>query len=509
MLRIIPYTTINLINERKIIMLKKITALMLICSMALTLFACGKNENPSGNGDTPDKVTNANSETIEIGDEKIEYSDKIPSALKAVKVGTITDDVYIYTPSSSDNADGFYYQTKDGKYGIMSLDGKSDTGAKYTVCKAEGKYFSVATVEPDSVKDISDLNCLGLVDVNGRVIVPMEYAAVDVISERYVRVSTVDNVTENRDDGLVFIQQNNEFSFVFPNDNDTLLSGKWEIFDMVTGKPIEGISGTKAFSMNVYGNIVKYVNDEKEYVYTNEKGESLEHRSYFDNGCYVVEADDAYTFCDSEGKTIFTGSTNDFVPNGMIDEYIEAQKYTNGTFSYVLMDMNGKIVSGEFEKNIVTAYGGLYTLLNIDGLYKLNGQKLSPDGYGFSSFEDVFGFAWSVKSGDNTAVMDAEGNILVHCNDFDGYNFVDSKKINGETYCYSYKDKDYTIKGQSIAPWLVKGTEDYSSYFIYDTISGEKIIDGYKQFNTAVDKGEGIYVYAKNADSSTDIYLVK
>ncbi len=281
---------------------------------------------------------------------------------------------------------------------------------------------------------------------------------------------------------------------------------------MVTGKPIEGISGTKAFSMNVYGNIVNYVNDEKEYAYTNEKGESLEHRSYLDNGCYVVSEEDSYTLYDSDGKKHFSGSTEEFVPSGVVGEFFIAKKHVDGKYTYALMDMNGKVISGEFEDSIISRDGNLVNCYDSDSLNNilcsLDGKSVTPDGYKYGSFEEVFGFAWSVKSGDNTVIIDGTGNMLLS-NITDMSNFVAKKKINNETYCYSYKDKDYTIKGHDIAPWLVKGTDDYSSYFICDTFSGEKIIDGYKQFDTAVDKGEGIYVYAKNADSSTDIYLVK
>ena len=74
---------------------------------------------------------------------------------------------------------------------------------------------------------------------------------------------------------------------------------------------------------------------------------------------------------------------------------------------------------------------------------------------------------------------------------------------------YILADKDFTIDGRSVAPWLVEASGANYTYNLVDTLSGETIISSYSGYQFVTQPGAAIYVYAKKADGGMDIYIVK
>ena len=102
--------------KRKLSMLMTV---VLVLAIALSMAACGPSM----------------SENVVKG--------TLNGSLVAEKVGQVDTDKF------DAYRGGLVYQDKDTKlYGVMSLEGKHDTGAIYTQCSASGLYFSARLTAP-------------------------------------------------------------------------------------------------------------------------------------------------------------------------------------------------------------------------------------------------------------------------------------------------------------------------------------------------------------------------
>lgn len=479
----------------------RLLSLVLALLMILTMFAgCSSKDN----GDVTNE-TGAGEETT--NNEEIQNSyDELPEGLTAEKIGTID-----LNSVNTDGDGGIYYKDESGKYGIMSFDGKKDTGAQYTYCEPIGNYFQVTTSNPSESIAPADLNCIGVVDVNGREIIPMKYASFSRLNERYIRACEVTEQTTNKDEALVYYTDD-MFSLT-ASDDDILFKGKWCIYDMTTGKPLEGITGTNSYQIYAYGNFVKYVTDAEEQITVNHKGEPLpEGARLFDNGCYALVKDNVGGVYDSEHNKLFDYAPDGFTPNSSEGAYIVAAKYENGEAAYVLMDTAGKVVSAEFADRPFV-YGDLIhagkTVCDFEGNAVIEGSFDSV------SFEKQLGNAWFLKSDTGYTLIEKDGTVLYQGAEddtlsIDTYSyFYISKNAGGKSMYYCLADQDFTLDGYAVAPWLVRVSGANSTYGVADTISGETIISGYKQYFCVTVPGSAMYVYAQKADGGLDIYAVQ
>ena len=114
--------------------------------------------------------------------------------------------------------------------------------------------ITVTTTSVSDASDISGLNCAGLVDATGKELLPQQYAAIDVLNDRFAHVSQVTHAVESKDDALVYYS-NEPFSFM-PDEDDTFFGGTWSIVDLTTVKPVPGATGTKPYTRSAKGNFV-------------------------------------------------------------------------------------------------------------------------------------------------------------------------------------------------------------------------------------------------------------
>lgn len=476
--------------------------LLLVVLMISTLFiACGSKDKDTGKANESESVSKEeiqNKEEVQNNDDKL-YDDSIVQ-----KIGSV-DSKSIYEISES----GIIYKAENKKYGIMTLDGKKDTGAKYTSCVSVGDYFQVVNVKQDTVKNVTDLNCVGVVDVTGKEIIPMKYASIKKINERYIRVFEVTEKTTNKEEALVYYT--NDIFSLSAEDDDILLKGKWFVYDMVAEKMLEGVSGTKSHDVLGYGNFVQYITDGGEKITINEKGEKLpEMAILFENGYYALTEDNLGAVYNSAHEKVFDYTFDGFVPSNSEGEYILAYKYDNNTRKYVLMDTDGNVVSAEFI-DMPGVYG---KLIHAGGkIYNFKGEIVIEGTYDSVCFDKQFENAWFLKKDNEYILIQEDGTVLYQGEEndvfaFDVYNFFIKKKNGEKNMYYSFKDKDFTIQGTSFAPWLVRVEKPDYFYDIVDTVSGKTIISGYKRYSY-VTSGSDIYVYAQNEDGSTDIYNIK
>jgi len=459
---------------------------------------------------------NTDSDSNEINtDVKIpEFNDKnsdISVGLTANKVGSFSAK-HFYTADG-----GVYYSDDSGKYGIMSHDGKTDTGAIFDYCTSKYNYFAVTTNSPTDVGNIDALNCAGIVDGTGKVIVPEEYASLKVLNDRYIQAIKVTDRAESKEDALVYYSE--ELS-LFPDEDDLFFTGVWYIYDATTGKMIDGITGTNNIVINAYGNYLKFYNEDNTKTIISGDGKTLpEDVVLFDNGSYILDN----CFYDSDDTPLFTYEPGKVVPSYVDDDYVIAVDRSGDSSKVMMLDRTGQVVSAPFNSSIY-AYGSMITSDPDprdndydDNLYDFAGNLIINEKVSQLYHDELTGDVWAVCTPeDKYIVITADGTVLYECTEtddvsYDQFYFAMKKKVGDENYVYCLKDKDFTISGFSFAPWLAKVEGDDYKYDIVDTISGETIISGYSYYSydfVYSDDEPVIYVYARTGND-IDIYAVK
>lgn len=474
-------------------MLKKITALMLICSMALTLFACGKNENPSENGDTLDDngevVTNAS------GDEN-------------GKIGCLNldfNDIYL-------SRGGMFYKSGD-RFGVISPDGKQDTGAKYVECDFEKNYFVVSTTGLSAAKSVAEINCYALIDGNGKEIIPQKYAFIEVISDRYAKVIEVTGTTNSFEDELVYLNVGAVISM--GTGDETKFKGTWYIYDLIAGKTVDGVYGTKSYSsnsINVYGEFIEYRNDNKEKVCVDGSGKAVDKQTVklFVDGSYTVTQGDSVTVYGSDKKSLFTCTFEEYVPFSRTKDsaYFISKKDSNAHIKWAVTDEKGDAVSVEFDKQISDVVGNLIVI--DEEVFNFNGEKVTDGEFLSVQYNEETGcYYLNASSGNADKLIKEDGTVLCSGKDeellFDysegkfavRRSETDAKGLY-EYYCYA--DNAFTIKAIGLCSTFVCVGED-----VVDTVSGKTVVSGYTDYKAVYSYDGMVYVYAQT-DNGVDIY---
>ena len=435
-------------------------------------------------------------------------SETMATDLKLDKIGSI-DKKYIYCSYGS----AFSYEDYDTeKYGIITFDGKSDTGAIYTTCKEIGNYFQVTTADPATIIDAASLNCVGIVDATGKEIIPMEYASFSEINDRFLRCCKVTEQTTNKDEALVYYTD--DIFSLTASDDDILFKGVWYIFDLAAGQFIEGISATNSYSIYEYGNIIEYVNDADEQIAINAKGEVIpKDADIYDNSTYSLDG----TVYDENGNKIFSFDENGFDPYTADGEYYFASCYKDGTTKYAIMDSTGKIISAEFDKS-PSIEGSLLEVDNklckFDGTVVFDATPASDNIYPSINYESTFGGAYFIKNDKTYTLIEANGTVLYQGTEDDTYsfdpytNFTISKKTDDSQLYYSVADKDFTIKGSVIGPWLFEVGNSSDNYDLLDSLTGKTILKDYYDYDFIKNSGN-YYLIAEKVEGGYDVYSVK
>lgn len=468
---------------------KKILALILVGIMLLSFAACGEKNKQ------PDNEANA----LTVG--------AMPDNLMVEKVGSLETNKFVTAEG------GLYYQDEaTGKYGVMSLEGNYDTGAIYSSCMASGMYFEVSKESNRRFTKPDTLNDTGLIDGKGKVIVPEGYAYIDALNDRYFYAAKATKIVDSVESAVVSYEDddiNKPRDATFANaDTDTLYAGEWVVYDKTTGKTVPGVKGTVVDIVLAYGDFIRYHDDEGNEHTVDANGKELECTKIFADGSYTIEGEIG-TVYDTKGKKLFDYDLNSFKPQEAKGDYYSTVLYKEDETVYAVMDKTGKVISPEFN-SYITFYGDIITVDN--EIYDVKGKKLIKGAYQSIDYDSMFGDYYFIKNNETYTLINSKGEVLfedtesetknVYTHDFLAYDKIDDKNM-----FYSYKDKDYTIGGNTFAPWLVKQTDKYNRDNIVSTISGETILEGYNSYTHTTVRGTAYYVYAKY-DGGTDIYLI-
>lgn len=489
--------------------------LVIILSVLAVFTACGgsgssnnsdyiDNENQLGNLDNDNNQSD--DENQQVADEKDEVAiseekgNALPSKLVANKISSFNEStIMVYN--------GGYLYGKDGKIGISSFDGKSNSGALYTSAKGEENYFIVATTDVKTdPTNINTLNVFGLVDVTGRVIVPCEYASISVLNERYVKVCAATETTTDKESAMIYASKDGALSFT-PKDDDYFFNGVWYIYDITTGQKVEGATGKKVVNPRVKNNIISFTNDEGKDVVINEKGVALnENADVMSDGTYLLGG----KMYGNDGSELFTLKKNGFEPTRATDDgkYYIASKYTNGETLYVLMDKTGKVVSAEFT-NSIYVYGLL--IESQDKVYNFKGEQVIEGEFDSIYYSTGAGIEiYMLEKDDVTTVLDGAFNVIYTgelTDDMRAYKSfgVITQTLDKVSTSYNYTAKTFSVDGYSNGFLTTLGGK-YPAYTLNDTISGSTLIEASKDITFKNVDGT-LYAVAKT-DVAYDIYTI-
>ncbi len=377
------------------------------------------------------------------------------------------------------HADSIYYEKSD-MHGIMSLDGKFDTGAVYTYLKrsyyknAAYPYYIVSKKKAGD--DIEALNIKGLVDTSGKEIIPQKYADIDVLSEKYANAyELVEAVT-----------QIGNKKYYLTVDETTYITNV-HTYDLTTGE----IVWTNKCVSDEYGN-TDYVDDAfGDYLAFQSSGhfEKVdgtvlpEGALLFKNGSYAFEG----VVYNTNDKKLFAYDEDDYVPVEMLEEYYLSSKTEGENTSYVLVDKVGKKVT-----SVLSGRPAIYgDLLFVNGqLYDFVGNKIIDGKFDGVYYESNIGDYWVLINtltdyDTKYTYIDREGNMIYECmvgKDSDILvaklcPFVIYKSSEKKVFCFA--DKDFTI---SATPYILDGE------------NGQKIIL------------EGWDIYVENTNETINIF---
>lgn len=421
--------------------------------------------------------------------------------LVAEKVGTLNR-------SSFTTAEGgIYYKDENGLFGVMSYNGLYDTGAIFKTVMPRGKYFEVSQVAVANENDMANINAAYLINNKGETVVT-SCATYDVINDRYVVAAKATELTYAKDEAVVSFSNNKELRS-YGDYYDIYYKGEWAVYDVLTEKYVPGATGTHYTFVSDRGRYFSFKDAESNTVIINENGEELpKDARLFDDGSYSVEGKVGEVY-NSDGVLIFNYDLTGFIPSSVSGDYYVASKYSDGVSKYVVMDNKGEVVSSEFD-SYIHIYGDIIFCNN--KVYNLEGKSVLDGTYENIYYDKVFGQNWMLENEDYYTIIDKNGKVFFNGpyddeHSISNIDFVASKKIDDDWYCYSYKDKDYTIKGSNFAPWIAKTSSSNYLYDLVDTMTGKKLLEGYKGYSSISRNSLAYYVYAKY-EGGADVYLV-
>lgn len=429
---------------------------------------------------------------------------KFEEQLTAEQVGSMKR-----TSFTTSYGGSFYKDSETGLYGVISLDGTHDTGAKYGYCISSGGFFGVSSTTSFALSNLGTVNTIGIINGYGELLVPYNYAAYYQLSDRFIQVYQATERTYSADDAVIFYN-NGLFQNSKLSNCEAMYTAKWFVYDIETGKLVPGVTGTNDEYITAKGNFVSFTNDAGERITVDNNGTALDSKAkLFDNGTYAIQGKDGVVY-NADGSVLFTYDLTGFCPTNSSGDYYIASKYQDGKSTYVVLDKEGEQVSGEF-KDYINLYGNL---IHCDGkIYNFKGKNIISGTYSSVQFDYLTEACWILHNDGVYTIINEEGGIVYEAQDDKGgidvwsTNFSAVKESGDDKYVYCYADQDYTIKGRSFAPWLA--IVDDANYIsnIVNVISGETLIEGYQSYSVNGLEKNMLYVYAKY-DGGTDVYRI-
>ena len=489
--------------------MKKFLAIILTAATLLSLCACGGEKEEKPDETEPNIIV----DNVDNTDET-EKTSKEEVKKKAEKINSITRDSSL---SIANNA-LVYTDSKTGLQGIISYDGKNDTGSIYydTGYLGGGCYLTARAKEYGTPEDLDSINGTYLLDCrSGNKVIPESYCMFESLSDKYVLAAKV--IEQTTDKNECDIRLTNKISLSI-SEGDLLYKAEYHIYDVTTGKRVECYTGYED-NASVYGEAIEYIEDGKR-IYMNTKGEMIPEEADGVRrleGNYTIEEGDNGTLYNAFGEKMFDYNTKTgYVPFSYESGYFVSSNDSNNKIA--LLDEKGKKVSAEIacSGSATADIKGEFIVIDDDGaldkIYDFKGNLVLEMNGSFYYNESNPEY-YIVRNDDcDMVIFDKDGKILFSVeadSSIDAYGCLAYKEINDETYYFSATDKDFTLKGEEIdKTYMVMVENEDGTVDIVDTVTGKTVVEGYEDYDVAI-IGIDIYIIGqKDSDGgyAYDIY---
>lgn len=507
-------------------MFKKIMAMSLAAAMSVLCCACqsqSESTDTSNDVSTFDASGNTSIDTSFIHDENLKLNSYKAEKLGEFKLPSDLDAI------DYDAVDGLVY-SKNGKYGIMSNDGKHDTGLVYGYCEPaiDSRYFIVAKNYNLDSKNVDTLNVFGLVDGNGNAILDEKYAVIDMHNDAFAVAYTVTSGEPYADEDdakcVAWYHQADKFvSTIIGRAGDISYKGKAEVYSLnahaflnaltvKTNQEASGLSFNQAYVCNSAGT----------YNYKGEKISKYNQGVSGFNRCSYcrIEDNDAVRILDKEGNTVMRiGGNGKYNAYDMMycsvrtsddnKEYVSICNHDTG--KYDLVDLHTMTVVMQTDDAVHEIKGNIVAT-NEDDFYNLRtGEKLTLPSGGFRLYKHdaVLDNGCLLTNDDEKMYVDNDCNMIVKTskdNDsIDITSFVPHTQYGEDLYAYSYGDKKFILgKSFEFENFLIE-CEDY----LMDATSGKKLMSGYNVYRVTEGDNYLIVTCVGNNDSYVRYKLTK
>lgn len=353
-----------------------------------------------------------------------------------------------------------------------------------------------------------DINCTGLVNVDGEVIIPFEAAIIEWPREhpvkkqpRYVLVFTGTETTDNESEALFFATD--RMFAIMANEEDTFYKGTLKVFDLEARKYVDGLEFTKGSDSSfaqVGDNILTDLGD-KDTVYSPDgKAVYTEQGSLYYNSEYLQDRIDLETvIMDANGKEL---SRTESILSVIAYNSPYFQKYEDS--KYTVIDSTGATVLGTpwsyiYDESLtrfrVKNDGDSdYSLVAADNTLIAQSDKLyAADSLGFFAYGDTDNYSLITPDSRTYEGLAGDTEELFFTKDDDSSYLVLNS---GEFADCPGSDADGILKG------VFRVQNDDGKYALYDTFTGEELL-GFEY--DEIKKVNSDYIYAVK-DGSATIY---
>ena len=500
--------------------MKKLLALILSLVLVLSVFcACTPAEDnekndpdtkgeiandPAGDDDSSEKDDPADDDTAAT------TAKSFPEKMTLEKLADLKDHSYDIV-SIKDGGISYSFLGLGLNDGLLSFDLKKDTEAKYTTILSMDKLFMVSEVESDAIDTVEKMNCYYLIDGEGNVLIEENYADIRIRNGRFAQVfEAVEIVDESSDYILVYDHKYYEF---LPDENERVyVGGKWYVYDLLTGDKVPDATGSSYYIVGALGDLIEFKDDNGEYHVLDAKGNEITgYDDMFEDGSYLIEGDDSSTMYSSDGKKLFTFTDDDYSYISSFDgKYYEASIYGADGTTRLLVGKDGKAVTAQFDQPFHRR-GNILVDID-DNILDFSGKALIEGTFDDVYVDDAHTDAVLLVNDEEFVVLDCDGSVILREEktedvEIDWINFIFSKEIDGETYLYCLKDKDYTVKGRGLSGgWLaVTANEDGNTYNLVDLITGETLLEGYESIESTYNV---THILAEKTETEFEVYKV-
>lgn len=479
--------------------------------LMLAMFGCGKKDKTKLSNKTQGGV-----EQSQTGDSNngISYEYKEEGVEAATGTISVTKVSSVDKQSVNLYNGGMTYKTIDGTYGIISQDGKNDTGDKYAYCSIldlsygaeddEVRFFQVI-----DEKDIEEINCKQLVDCKGTVVISQKYAAFNRINYRYIMAIEATDKTKNKDEALVFGADGARVKGT-PDEGDNLYKGVWCIYDLYTCKKVPGVTGSNNEGIRADGQFITYYTDSGDKLTVDSNGEKTPDNLYFvdpyssrEDSSYMLKNNNEATLFDQDGNKLFTFSLEDYIPENIAGDYYIASREYNDETTYVVLDRTGAKASEVFDSPITVSDNLIVCNNKVYDFKKneiFNGKDKPIEHFDCYPTENYFKFEDYNK--DKYYIVDIKGNLIATEDREKMRSFTLYSKEGNKYNYYCVKDKAYTIKDGYCLTELVIQTGEGDNSKVIETINGTTLLEGYDEYINW-----GKYIYAKDKNKQImDVY---